>query len=81
MHAEVRIENTVLMLADPAPPEWPSIASYVHIYVKDVDATYRKALDAGAVSVPEPIENQDDDKRDGVKNAGGTTWRIATKVE
>lgn len=81
MHAEVRIEDTVLMLADPAPPEWPSIASYVHIYVKDVDATYRKALDAGAVSVQEPIKKQDDDKRGGVKDAGGTTWWIATKVE
>lgn len=81
MHAEVRIEDTVLMLADPAPPDWPPIASYVHIYVKDVDATYRRALDAGAVSVQEPIKKQDEDKRGGVKDAGGTTWWIATKVE
>ena len=81
MHAEVRIDDTVLMLADPAPPDWPSIASYVHIYVPDVDATYRKALDAGAVSVQEPVKKQDEDKRGGVKDAGGATWWIATKVE
>lgn len=81
MHAEVRIDDTVLMLADPAPPDWPPIASYVHVYVKDVDATYRKALDAGAVSVQEPAKKQDEDKRGGVKDAGGTTWWIATKVE
>jgi PhnB protein len=80
-HAEVRIDDTVIMLADPAPPDWPSIASYVHIYVRDVDATYRKALDAGATSVQEPVKKQDEDKRGGVKDAGGTTWWIATKVE
>lgn len=80
MHAEVRIEDTVIMLADPAPPEWPAIPSYVHIYVQDVDAAYRKALDAGAVSVQEPVKKQDEDKRGGVKDSGGTTWWIATKV-
>lgn len=80
MHAEVRIEDTVLMLADPLPPDWPAIASHVHIYVEDVDATYRKALDAGAVSVQAPVRKQDEDKRGGVKDAGGTTWWIATKV-
>ena len=81
MHAEVRIDDTVVMLADPAPPDWPAVASFVHIYVKDVDTTYRKALDAGAVSVQEPVKKQDEDKRGGVKDAGGTTWWIATKVE
>ena len=81
MHAEVRIDDTVVMLADPAPPDWPAVASFVHIYVTDVDATYRKALEAGAISVQEPVKKQDEDKRGGVKDAGGTTWWIATKVE
>ncbi len=62
MHAEVRLDDTVIMLADPAPPDWPPVPSYVHIYVKDVDATYQRALEAGAVSVQEPIEKQDEDK-------------------
>ena len=81
MHAEVRIDDTVIMLADPAPPDWLPIASYVHIYVKDVDATYRKALDTGAISVQEPTKKEDEDKRGGVRDAGGTTWWIATRVE
>lgn len=80
-HAEVRVDDTVIMLADPILPDWPSIASNVHIYVQDVDATYRKALDAGAASVQEPAKKEDEDKRGGVKDAGGTTWWIATKVE
>lgn len=81
MHAEVRIEDTVIMLADPAPPDWPALPSYVHVYVRDVDATYEKALEAGAVSVQQPVKKQDADKRGGVRDAGGTTWWIATKVE
>src|SRR5262249_51560964 len=80
-HAEVRIDDTVIMLADAMPHDWPSIASYVHIYVRDVDKTYRKALEAGANSVQEPVKKEDEDKRGGVKDAGGTTWWIATKIE
>lgn len=81
MHAEVRIDDTVIMLADPAPPDWLPVPSYVHIYVRDVDETYRKALESGATSVQEPVQKQDEDRRGGVKDAGGTTWWIATKVE
>jgi len=80
MHAEVRIGDTVVMLADGS-GDWPSLAANVHIYVADVDATYRRALEAGAISVQEPVKKDDEDKRGGVKDAGGTTWWIATKVE
>ncbi len=31
MHAEVRIDDTVIMLADPAPPDWLPVSGYVHI--------------------------------------------------
>ncbi len=79
-HAEVRIDDSVVMIADGA-PGWPPIHAHVHIYVPDVDATYRRSLDAGAVSVQEPVKKEDEDKRGGVKDAGGTTWWIATKVE
>lgn len=81
IHAEVRIDDTVLMLADAAPPDWAAIPCHVHVYVPDVDATYRKALEAGAVSVQEPVKKQDEDRRGGIRDAGGTTWWIATKVE
>jgi len=79
VHAEVRIDDTVIMLSDGA-PGWPPIASHVHVYVPDVDATYRRALAAGATSVQEPVKKEDEDKRGGVRDAGGTTWWIATKV-
>lgn len=79
MHAEVRIEDSVVMLAD-STAEWPPVPSYVHVYVPDVDATYRRALEAGATSVQEPVQKDDEDKRGGVRDGGGTTWWIATRV-
>jgi uncharacterized glyoxalase superfamily protein PhnB len=78
-HAEVRLGDSVIMLADGA-PGWPAIPSHVHIYVEDVDATYRTALEAGAEAVQEPMEKGDADRRGGVRDAGGTTWWIATRV-
>jgi len=79
MHSEVRIDDTVVMIADSA-PSWPAMSAHVHVYVADVDATYRRALDAGAISVQEPVKKEDADKRGGVKDVGGTTWWISTRV-
>jgi len=80
MHAEVRIDDTVVMIADGA-DGWPPVPSHVHVYVRDVDETYRRALEAGATSVQEPVKKEDPDKRGGVKDAGGTTWWIGTKID
>lgn len=80
MHAEVRLDDSVLMVSDGG-EGWPPVPSHVHVYVPDVDSTYRRALEAGAESVQEPVKKQDEDRRGGVKDSGGTTWWIATKVE
>ncbi len=79
-HAEVRIGDSVIMLAD-STPDWPGRDSYVHLYVPDVDATYAQAIEAGAVSVQEPMKKDDPDRRAGVKDVGGTTWWIATLID
>ena len=79
-HSEVQIDDTVVMVADSV-PGWPPSSSHVHVYVSDVDQTYARAMKAGAVSVQAPEKRDDPDKRGGVKDAGGTTWWIATKME
>jgi uncharacterized glyoxalase superfamily protein PhnB len=78
-HAEVRIDDTIVMLADSI-PGWPAVAAHVHVYVPDVDAAYRKALAAGATSVQEPARRGDADKRGGVRDSGGTTWWMGTRM-
>jgi PhnB protein len=79
MHAEARIDDTVVMLSD-ATDGWPAIPTHVHIYVPDVDASFLRALEAGATSVMVPIKKDDEDKRGGVQDPGGTTWWLATQV-
>jgi len=79
MHAEVRLDDTVIMVGDCVQGVWPAVAAHVHVYVPDVDATYGKALQNGATAVQAPVQKQDEDKRGGFKDAWGTTWWVATK--
>lgn len=79
LHSEVRLDDSVIMIAD-ATEAWPASNAHVHVYVKDVDAVYSAALQAGAVSVMGPEQAGDEDKRGGVRDAGGTTWWIATRI-
>ena len=79
MHAEVEIDDTVVMLADGG-EGYPAFPVWLHVYVADVDATYQRALDAGGISVQEPVQKDDPDRRAGVKDPAGNTWWIATQV-
>jgi uncharacterized glyoxalase superfamily protein PhnB len=80
MHAEVRIDDTLVMVAD-STEGWPPASAQVHVYVPDVDETYRRAVDAGADVVQEPVQKGDEDKRGGILGPGGVTWWIATRVD
>jgi PhnB protein len=80
MHAEVRVDDTVVMIADGG-GAWPPFLSWLHVYVPDVDATYQRALAAGGISVQEPqVREGDPDRRGGVKDPGGNTWWVSTQV-
>ena len=78
-HAEIKIDDTVIMLAD-SMEGWPPVPTHVHVYVPDVDETYRKAIEAGASSVQEPVRRDDPDKRGGFRDACGTTWWVAEQM-
>ena len=78
MHAEVRIDDTVVMMAD-AGGKYPAFPIWLHVYVPEVDATYQRALEAGGISVQEPQQREGDpDRRGGLKDPAGNTWWIST---
>jgi len=80
MHAEVRIGDTVVMIAEGG-GNYPAFPVWLHVYVPDADATYKKALAAGGVSVQAPVRKEGDpDKRGGVKDPAGNTWWISTQA-
>ena len=78
-HAEVRIDDGVVMLGEAA-EGWPAVAAHVPLYVPDVDAAFARAIAFGATPVQEPVRKDEPDRRGGVRDAGGTTWWIATMV-
>jgi PhnB protein len=81
MHVEVRVGDTVVMLAD-AGETYPAFPIWLHVYVPDVDAAYARALEAGGEAVQAPVQKPGDpDRRGGVKDPAGSTWWISTQME
>ena len=84
IHAELQFGDSVLMLADEhpeigacAPPHFGGSPVNLMIYVENCDAAYRQALEAGAVSVREPADQNYGDRMSGVLDPFGYKWWIA----
>jgi PhnB protein len=85
-HAEVKIGDGVIMLADenPAfgalsPPTVGGTPISLHLYVEDVDATVKRAEAAGAI-VLRPVEDQFYGDRSGmIADPFGHHWHLATR--
>lgn len=80
MHAQVRVGDSMIMFSE-ANEEYPAMSSMLYIYVNDVDATYKKAIQAGAISLREPINEYYGDRSAGIEDGSGIQWWIATHVE
>jgi uncharacterized glyoxalase superfamily protein PhnB len=76
LHAEVTIGDSKLMIGGYEAVEEKPTA--LHLYVPDADAAYQRALDAGATSVEEPVDQSYGDREAGVKDPTGNIWWIAT---
>jgi PhnB protein len=80
-HAEARIGDSVVMLADQNPPEHGKKEMNGMLYVTDADAVFARAVAAGAKGV-RPLENMFyGDRMGGVVDKWGNYWSIATHVE
>ena len=77
MHAEMQLADSMIEFSDGS-GQWPPRPCHLHVYVEDVDATYRKAIDAGATSLYAPMNQPCGDREAGVTDSGGNHWFIAT---
>jgi PhnB protein len=90
-HAELQIGESRIMLADEM-PEMPDAVTKsprtlggttagFHVYVADVDAQFKRAVEAGA-TVKRPVKDQFYGDRSGtVEDPFGHLWTLATHVE
>ena len=53
------------------------MTAFLYVYVSDTDATYRRALDAGARALEAPSVTPYADRRCMVEDKWGNTWQIA----
>jgi uncharacterized glyoxalase superfamily protein PhnB len=79
MHAELMVGNSQVMLGQ-AGPKWPPRAAALYVWVPDCDATYRKALAAGAVSESVPEDKPYGHRNAGVIDPNGITWWIGSPI-
>jgi PhnB protein len=82
-HCEVRLGDSVVMFGD-AGPHMPAMPASLAYYVDDgpaVDRTYKKALEAGAVSEMPPKDQFYGYRSATVRDAGGNKWTICAVVE
>ena len=77
MHAEVRIGDSAVELADANERYGPMPAS-LHIYVPDCDSAYARAIKAGGKSISEPADQSYGERSGGVLDPLGNQWWIAT---
>jgi len=79
-HADVLIGDSHVMIAD-ATEQWPATPAGIYMYVKNTDAVYKSAIEAGAVSLQEPSDQFYGDRTAGVKDQWGNSWYMGTHLE
>jgi PhnB protein len=77
-HAEVEIGDSIVMMGTNPDDLFPAM---LYVYFDDADATYNKALAAGATSHEEPNDTFYGDRRAEVRDQFGNRWSIATHTE
>jgi PhnB protein len=88
MHAEITVGDSIIMLSDEfpshdaiSPEKLGGWASFVVLYVEDVDARIEQALQAGA-TILRPVADQFFGDRSGtVRDPFGHRWTLTTHIE
>ena len=79
MHAEIKVGNSILMIADAM--MGPPTQAGLHLYVDDCDAAWKRATDAG-MKIEMPLADQFWGDRYGVlSDKFGNRWSIASHKE
>jgi uncharacterized glyoxalase superfamily protein PhnB len=81
VHADVRIGDSQLMIGGGAPElAWKGAPrpAALHVYVRDADAVFERAVREGATVLQPPADHDYGERSGGVKDRFGNHWYIAT---
>jgi PhnB protein len=76
LHCEVMVGDSKLMIGGMESVE--EIPTALHLYVPNADEIYQRALQGGATSIEEPVDQFYGDREAGIKDPTGNVWWIAT---
>lgn len=79
-HAQITIGDSVIELSEAHEGDAPMLFA-LHLYVADADATYARAIAAGAASIGEMRDTPYGDRGGEVCDPFGNQWYIATHVD
>jgi PhnB protein len=83
-YSEVRIGDSVIMIAGGTAARWGNLPGAFHVYAEDCDAAYRRALEAGASTLMgatgEPADRPYGERSAFVEDDFGNYWYIATRL-
>jgi PhnB protein len=77
-HVELRIGDSVVVLEAAEPPHPSGSAGSVYVYVPNVDASFARALSAGAAVILAPEDKPYQERAAGVRDAFGNAWWFST---
>lgn len=73
--AEITIGDSLVMISDGGGRDLHP--AFLYVYVDDADATYERAVAAGATTVEAPLDTPYGDRRAMVRDPFGNTYQIA----
>jgi uncharacterized glyoxalase superfamily protein PhnB len=77
--SQIRVGDSLLMVSAAGARE--SFPAFLYVYVEDADVTYRRAVDAGAMSLEAVWNTPYGDRRAMVKDSWGNVWQIASYTQ
>jgi uncharacterized glyoxalase superfamily protein PhnB len=77
--AIMQIGDSILMVSGVGSRK--PMPAFLYLYVADTDATYKRSLNAGAISLEAPADMPYSDCRAMIKDPFGNDWQLATHKE
>lgn len=89
IHAEIKIGNSMIMIVDEmpgfeeclSPQKLGGTTVGLMIYCEDVDAMFKRAIDAGAKEMSKPMDMFWGDRHSKVSDPFGHVWEICKHIE
>ena len=75
---ELMIGDSRIMIGDVV--DRAPFPAFLYVYVCDIEATYQRAIEQGAVSIESPVQTPYGDYRCMIEDTWGNLWQIASRI-